>query len=427
MRFFHAVPPQVDRPAPARGIDVQAISRAIGFDISSGRKPRPNSRLLYAFDWQKAWKGQHPTLHTDITVQAAAWHGRITDLQVLAPWSKPWREPESYATDWKDSARTLMEKLTYGLVFLFSAFMAARNLRAGRGDRRGAWRLSVACFILMGAHLVVLGALGGRHLHDPDLPRERCGLVHLGGHHLAALHRARTGRARALAAFHLDLEPRAGRPLAGCASGRARPLWGAARSDFRGLLSRLPVARDFAGVPLLDGEDVGVQRTPLYGRCPGQGAGRRGVRADRGVRDLLFPHGFPERLDRFHSGRGALHIGGKRTWQGNMLDFLLFLVIFTLLAFVLLRLGLVSTIVAIFFVNFLLPTPGAQGLTKPYESAVITYPALVLAIVIWAFWRTSGRQLMTVNGSETGLLARRPGLPLLTEGRCCTLVSVTEG
>ncbi len=88
-----------------------------------------------------------------------------------------------------------------------------------------------------------------------------------------------------------------------------------------------------------------------------------------------------------------------------------FLVIFTLLVFVLLRLGLVSTMVALFFVNFLLMTPGAQNLSRPYESAVITYPALALAIVVWAFWRTSGKRLITVsmegssNQARTGLLA----------------------
>jgi hypothetical protein len=86
------------------------------------------------------------------------------------------------------------------------------------------------------------------------------------------------------------------------------------------------------------------------------------------------------------------------TWQGNapLFNFLFFLAIFTLLVFVLMRLGLVSTVVAIFIINNLLRTPGAQGLTKPYESAVIAYPALVLVMVIWAFWRTSGQQLMTV-------------------------------
>lgn len=87
----------------------------------------------------------------------------------------------------------------------------------------------------------------------------------------------------------------------------------------------------------------------------------------------------------------------RLTDAADIVNFPFFLAIFTLLVFVLLHLGLVSTMVAIFFVNVLLQTPGAQGLTKPYESAVVTYPALALAIVIWAFWRTSGHQLLTAT------------------------------
>jgi len=62
-----------------------------------------------------------------------------------------------------------------------------------------------------------------------------------------------------------------------------------------------------------------------------------------------------------------------------------------------LRLGLVSTMVALFFANVLLQTPGAQTLSKPYEWTVIAYPALELAIVAWAFWRTSGHHLLDVK------------------------------
>jgi len=43
---------------------------------------------------------------------------------------------------------TLIEKATSGLVILFSVFLAVRNLRAGRGDRRGAVRLATAFFVL---------------------------------------------------------------------------------------------------------------------------------------------------------------------------------------------------------------------------------------------------------------------------------------
>ena len=89
-------------------------------------------------------------------------------------------------------------------------------------------------------------------------------------------------------------------------------------------------------------------------------------------------------------------------WRGNMLllNFLFFLAIFTLLVFVLLRLGLIATMASLFFANLLLRIPGAQDLTKPYEWAVVAYPATLLAIVIWAFWRTSGRQLLTVTEED---------------------------
>ena len=83
--------------------------------------------------------------------------------------------------------------------------------------------------------------------------------------------------------------------------------------------------------------------------------------------------------------------------QSGWIDFLFFLAIFTLLVFVLLRLGLVATMASLFFANTLLRIPGAQTLTKPYESAVVAYPALLLIIVIWAFWRTSGQELINVK------------------------------
>jgi hypothetical protein len=90
-------------------------------------------------------------------------------------------------------------------------------------------------------------------------------------------------------------------------------------------------------------------------------------------------------------------------WQDHsIVSFAFYLLIFTVLTFVILRLGLVSTMVAIFFANVLLQTPGAQTLSKPYEWTVIAYPALALAIVAWAFWRTSGHRLLELK-QETSL------------------------
>jgi len=398
LRFFHAVPPEVDRPAPASEVDVQAISRAIGFDISQWPETAPKFTPAYAFDWQKAWKGQHPLMHTDLTVQAAAWHGRITDLQVLRPWSKPWHEPESYATNWKDAARSLIEKLIYGLAFLFSAFMAARNLRAGRGDRRGAWRLSVVYFILMGGHW-----LCSAHW-VADISMIRILLVNAGEWFTSAA---------LIWLLYIALEP------------AVRARWPHSILTWsRVLAGRWQDAQ--VGADVLYGALLGLVITAFF-------LITNWVEMSRGAPSGWTSEyvGFGTRFwmaDVLGRARGAVEFGLivvfaifclrallRKDWiasvaaavlftltegeaiQGGIFDFLFFLVIFTLLVFTLMRLGLVSTMAAIFFVNFLLMTPGAQGLTKPYESAVIAYPALVLAIVIWAFWRTSGEQLMTVT------------------------------
>ena len=397
LRFFQAAPPQVDRSPAAREVDVQAISRAIGFDISQWPETTPRFTPLYAFDWQKAWKGQHATLHTDLTVQAAAWHGKINDLQVLSPWSKAWHQPESFASSWRFSARTLVEKGTYALMFLFSAFMAARNLRAGRGDRRGAWRLAMAILILAAAvwvcsaHWVV------------DISMITIFVTNAANWFMSAA---------MIWLLYIALEP------------AVRARWPHAILTWsRVLAGRWQDAQ--VGAHVLYGALVGLIITAFFlaaqwfqlrqgsiGAATGESVGvstrywiadilsRANNAAEFGlvVVFAIFCFRAVLRKDWIASVAAAVlfTLAESDAWQGNILDFLFFLVIFALLVFVLLRLGLVSTMAAIFFVNSLLRTPGAQGLTKPYESAVVIYPALALAIVIWAFWRTSGHQLMTV-------------------------------
>ena len=401
LRSFQAVPPQVDRSTAERPVDVQAISRAIGFDISQWPETTPRFTPLYAFDWQKAWKGQHPTLHTDLTVQAAAWRGNITDLQVLWPWSKARQAPESQARDWKDSARSLVSRLVNGLVFLFSAFMAARNLRAGRGDRRGAWRLSVAYFLLVGAvwacwaHWVAdisIIPIFVANVADWFMSAAMIWVLYIA---LEPALRARWPRAiltwsRVLAGRWQDAQV------------AAHVLYGA--------LVGLIIAAFFLASQWREVStgSVGATANAHVGLSARSWMADVLARAEGAlvfgliVVFAIFCFRAVLRKDWIASLAAAVlfTLTENQVWQGNMLDFLFFLVIFTLLAFVLLRLGLVSTMAAIFFVNILIETPGAQGLTKPYESAVVTYPAIALAIVVWAFWRTSGHQLLTVTPED---------------------------
>ena len=403
LRFFHAVPPELDRSTPPHDVDVQAISRAIGLDISQWPETTPKFTPVYAFDWQKAWKGQHPTLHTDISVEAAAWRGRVVDLRVLWPWSKPWHEPESYATSWKESLRTLVERLIGGLVFLFSAFMAVRNLRAGRGDRRGAWRLSVAYFILAGGAWM-------------------CSVHWVANISMIGIFVANASdwftSAALLWVLYIALEPavRARWPHAiltwsRLLAGRWQDAQVAAHILY-GALVGLTIAAFFLVAQwfqisrgVLDataGPEVGVSSrywmADVLQRA--YGAMEFGLL----VVFAIFCFRAVCRKDWIASVAAAVlfTLAESDVWRGNMLllNFLFFLAIFTLLVFVLLRLGLIATMASLFFANLLLRIPGAQDLTKPYEWAVVAYPVTLLAIVIWAFWRTSGRQLLTVTEED---------------------------
>jgi beta-glucanase (GH16 family)/predicted Ser/Thr protein kinase len=405
LRFFHAAPPELDRPAPARPVDVQTISRAIGFDISQWPETIPRFTPRYAFDWQKAWNGQHPTLHTDLTVQAAAWQGKIVDLQVLAPWSKPWHEPVSHVPDWRQTARMLGVKIIYGLVFLFSAFMAARNLRGGRGDRRGAWRLSVAFFILMGAAWVCTAhwvadismiEIFLTNVADWFMSAALIWLLYIA---LEPAVRARWPHAiltwsRVLAGRWQDPQV-AAHILYGALVGLIIDVFFLATNWFQAA---------HGSIGGMAAADVGVSTRYFIAQI----LNRTHNAAEFGLILVfaIFCFRAVFRKDWIASAAAAVvfTLMENDVWNSSILNFLLFLLIFTLLVFVLLRLGLVSTMAAIFFINVLLQTPGAQNLTKPYESAVVLYPAVALAIVIWAFWRTSGRQLLTVDG-KTGLLA----------------------
>ncbi len=406
LRAFHAVPPQKDQAGAAQGAvlqpDLQAISRAVGFDISQWPETQPRFTPLYAFDWQKAWKGTHPILHMDMTVQAAAWHGKVTDLQVLWPWTTAWREPESRRQSWTFWTRLLISRITSVLAFLFSAFLAARNLRAGRGDRRGAWRLAVAFLILSGA-----AWLFSAHW-----------AVDLGMMQIFATNASDWVASSALIwLLYIALEP------------AVRARWPHSIVTWsRVLAGRWQDAQ--VGAHVLYGALVGVVITAMFlaaewfqsrhGVVAATAAENVGISARYFIADVLrrassaaefgllvvfaiFCFRTVLRKDWIASVAAAVvfTLAENDAWQGaSIVNFVFFMVIFTLLVWVLLHLGLVATIVAIFFVNNLLTTPGAQNLTKPYEWAVVVYPALMLAIVLWAFWRTSGHQLLTASTED---------------------------
>jgi hypothetical protein len=82
-----------------------------------------------------------------IHVTAASHRGRPVYFEVLGPWDRPLRMPEARAEERPLVARAafifmILSVLGAGVIF------ARRNLRLGRGDRRGAFRVSTFVLVL---------------------------------------------------------------------------------------------------------------------------------------------------------------------------------------------------------------------------------------------------------------------------------------
>ena len=121
-----------------------AIFRAAGLEMAAFAETLPSVLPRGPADALLAWKGPHPILpNTELTVEAGYWKGRITFAKVLSPWDKPEPEPGQFPNI---LAKVVLCATTIGL--FFAVLRARHNWKFGRVDRRGALRVAAARFLL---------------------------------------------------------------------------------------------------------------------------------------------------------------------------------------------------------------------------------------------------------------------------------------
>jgi hypothetical protein len=143
---FEALPPEVEAAAVAPGTatDWNLLFAAAGIDRAGftetppGRTPR-----MYA-DERRAWQGPLPGTTIPVQIEAAAYKGKPVRFQIVAPWTPATRDADASA---QDEGRT--QAIMVLLLLATSAALAHANLRSGRADRRGAFRLAGFTFFLM--------------------------------------------------------------------------------------------------------------------------------------------------------------------------------------------------------------------------------------------------------------------------------------
>jgi hypothetical protein len=162
---LYVIPPQVEEaktssPSP----DWAALFERAELDPETLTPVEARWTPPFYCDERAAWKGSYPEAPgITFRVDAAAYRGRPVFFKVTEDWTRPEREQAAQLTPRLQIANIIGGVLLISL-FTSAALLARRNLKLGRGDRRGALRLAtyalcsiVLAWILRAHHMADFG------------------------------------------------------------------------------------------------------------------------------------------------------------------------------------------------------------------------------------------------------------------------------
>jgi serine/threonine-protein kinase len=149
LRNLHVVPPQLSEgEAPAGEPNWSALFEAAGLDIAQFSTVEPIWVPDDFYDSRAAWEGVYPTdADMKIRVEAASFRGQPFWFEIIDSWARPERMDEPDSTRSQKFFEVFSAALLIAVV-VGALLLARRNLRLGRGDRRGATRLALFMALL---------------------------------------------------------------------------------------------------------------------------------------------------------------------------------------------------------------------------------------------------------------------------------------
>ena len=148
---LRAVPPQRLEPATeARQPDWAAVFAEAGLAIAQFSHAQPTLTPPAFADTRSAWEGAYPDRpDIPIRVEAAAAGGRPVYFEIVTPWTGRATTAATDVLPTGPQGGGGVSILFFLSVTLGSILLARRNLSLGRGDRRGAFRLSLYIAVIM--------------------------------------------------------------------------------------------------------------------------------------------------------------------------------------------------------------------------------------------------------------------------------------
>ena len=157
---FVAVP----SPLPAadtadRKADYSKLFDAAGLDMRSFTAVSPQWVPPVFADDREAWEGRLPEVpDATVRIEAAAAQGRPVAFEIIGPWSRSTRTARPAAPPRFNRVVAGISTLISPGLMVVGTLFARRNIRLGRGDRRGAFRAATAVFVLIAVSWVLSGS-----------------------------------------------------------------------------------------------------------------------------------------------------------------------------------------------------------------------------------------------------------------------------
>ena len=161
-----AIPEPFDGGAPRTPTNWNPLFEAAGLQMSAFKPVAPTFNPIAFVDERAAWEGALSD-RSDVVfrIEAGAYKGKPISFEIVGPWSRSSRSAPTAASIF-DRIVSGISSLVMPALVVAAVVLARRNIKAGRGDRRGALR---AAGIVLIASLVgwILGAT-----HFSDVGRE---------------------------------------------------------------------------------------------------------------------------------------------------------------------------------------------------------------------------------------------------------------
>jgi hypothetical protein len=158
--YFSRIPPQKsEAPQSNPGPDWKAFWQASGISPESLKEIPAVWAPDVAADRTFAWKGE--IRGQSFEVLGASYQGKPVYFQVVGPDATPVRMVDAWTPGGYRFAAILFGILGIAVI-LFSSYFAYRNFRSGRGDRRGVFRFAVVVYAIE----LMFFTLTSHHLFD---------------------------------------------------------------------------------------------------------------------------------------------------------------------------------------------------------------------------------------------------------------------